>query len=389
MRERGFVLTPTYRVARGRAEVHLHAVMEGGEAAVIVDDRMKPYFFVRRREAEAARRGGGRVVESGLRTLDGETVARVEGELPQELSRVRDSLEARGVECFEADLRFASRYLIDRGIRGAFSVEGAFERRGAVGRVYRNPRIEGAHFVPRLRVLSLDIETSLDGERLYAIGVAGAGGERVFLLRDGNPGLPGYVEVFGEEGALLARFLEHVREADPDVLTGWSLPDFDLPALQRYCRRAGLVCALGRTREEVVLRRDPGFTREGRAVLSGRVVLDGLALVRGAFVRLDDYRLETAAQALLGRGKLLGPDGKGASIEAAYRDDPALLCEYNLEDARLVLEIIEKAGLVELTVRRSLLTGMPLDRVSALPAEYPAWMADFQARDRFVEGAER
>ncbi|MBL8721097.1 MAG: aldo/keto reductase [Myxococcales bacterium] len=30
-----------------------------------------------------------------------------------------------------------------------------------------------------------------------------------------------------------------------------------------------------------------------------------------------------------------------------------------------------------------------LDEVSALPAEYPGWMVDFQQRDRFVEGAER
>ena len=44
---RGFVLTPSYRVTNGRAEVHLHAVLETGEAALLVDDRFPPYFFVR------------------------------------------------------------------------------------------------------------------------------------------------------------------------------------------------------------------------------------------------------------------------------------------------------------------------------------------------------
>jgi DNA polymerase-2 len=148
-------------------------------------------------------------------------------------------------------------------------------------------------------------------------------------------------------------------------LTGWNLPDFDLPALLRYCRRVGLRCELGRGAGEVVIRRDPGMTRESRALLPGRVVLDGLWLMRGAFFRLDDYRLETAAREILGRGKLFGPDGRGDRIEAAYREDPAGLAAYNLEDARLVLEILERTGLVELAVRRSLLTGMQPDRVSS------------------------
>ena len=44
--ERGFVLTPTYRVIGGRPEVHLHAVLESGEPALVIDDREAPYFFV-------------------------------------------------------------------------------------------------------------------------------------------------------------------------------------------------------------------------------------------------------------------------------------------------------------------------------------------------------
>ncbi len=117
-------------------------------------------------------------------------------------------------------------------------------------------------------------------------------------------------------------------------------------------------CALGRARDEIAILRDPGFSREARVVLPGRVVLGGLALLRGAFLRLDDYRLGTAARTILGRGELFGPDDRGEQIEASYRDDPARLAEYNLEDARLVRDLLEKTGLIELSVRRSLLTGM-------------------------------
>ncbi|AUX45304.1 DNA polymerase II [Sorangium cellulosum] len=368
MADRGFILTPTTRIVAGCPEVHLHAVMEDGEPALVIEDRFRPYFFVRARDEDAARRvAGGRVAAEALTTLDGEPVLRVDAALPRDVASLRERLGDTGVECFEADVRFAYRFLIDRGIRGAFAVSGPFERRPGVGRVYRDPELTPASFVPSLRVLSLDIETSLDGEHLYSIGLAGAGGERCLLVR-GEPvpgGLPAYVERFSDERSLLERFLAHVAEADPDVLTGWNIPDFDLPALQRYCRRAGLRCALGRGDEEISILRDPGFSREARAVLTGRVVLDGLSLVRSAFMRLDDYRLETAARTILGRGKLFGPEDRGAQIEASYRDDPARLAAYNLEDARLVRDLLEKTGLVELSVRRSLLTGMQLDRVGA------------------------
>jgi DNA polymerase-2 len=192
--------------------------------------------------------------------------------------------------------------------------------------------------------------------------MAGAGGERVLMVAGRE--VAG-AEAVADERALLERFLAHVRDVDPDVITGWNVCDFDLAVLQRACGRLGLRCALGRTDDELDLRRDQNFTREARAILAGRVVLDGLALLRGAFIRLEDYRLDTAAQMLIGKRKLFGPDHRGKEIEAAYRNDPARLAAYNLEDARLVLEILERTRLVELAVQRSLSTGMQLDRVGA------------------------
>jgi len=380
--ERGFVLTPTYRTVRGVPEVHLHAVLEGGEPALVIDDRLHPYFFVPAAAADVVRRHAPRasVTDVPLRTFAGTPVARVEVALPADVPPLRTRLQEAGVDCLEADLRFAYRWLIDHGIRGGFLVDGAFERRPGVGRVYRNPVLEPADFAPALRVLSLDIETSLDARRLYSIAMAGTGGERVLLV--GRGPVDG-AEVVPDERTLLERFLAHVRAADPDVLTGWNVCDFDLAVLLRACRTAGLRCTLGRNDDELEVRHDLGFTRESRAILCGRQVLDGLALLRGAFIRLDDYRLDTAAQVFLGKRKLFGPEHRGAEIEAAYRDDPARLAAYNLEDARLVLEILSRTGLVELAVRRSLSTGMQLDRVAAAIASVDSlYLGALRARGR-------
>ena len=111
--------------------------------------------------------------------------------------------------------------------------------------------------------------------------------------------------------------------------------------------------------------RDPlparsGLHAQSRAELPGRVVLDGIPLVRDA-LRLEDYRLETVARAVLDRGKLLdqdAPDSAG-EITRLYREDPEALVAYNLEDARLVLDILEKEELLGLAVERSLLSGCP------------------------------
>lgn len=357
---RGFVLTPTFRVRGGRTAVHLYAVLDDGTPALVVDDRLQPYCFVRTTDAVAVR--GGAVTPTSLVTFGGEPVSRVAVASPGDLTALRGRLRDAHVPAYEADLRFAYRWLIDQDVRAAFTVEGSFETHPTLGRVYHNPTVRPAQWTPRLRVLSLDIETSLDASRVWSIAVAGAGGERVWMVHDGP--VAGAV-VVPDERALLEAFMAHLRAADPDVLTGWNACDFDLTVLLAAARRNGLRLVVGRDDDEAVIQRDQSFTREARAVLGGRVMLDGLALLRSAFIRLDDYRLETAARTLLGRGKLFGPDHRGEAIAAAYRDDPARLAAYNLEDARLVLDILDHTGLVELTVRRSLLTGMQLDRVSA------------------------
>jgi DNA polymerase-2 len=89
-------------------------------------------------------------------------------------------------------------------------------------------------------------------------------------------------------------------------------------------------------------------------------------------VRLEDHRLETVARAVLGRGKLIDAETPDAAAEITrlYRQDPAALVAYNLEDARLVLDILEREGLLDLTLERSLLCDMQLDRVGASIASF-------------------
>lgn len=379
---RGFILTPTYRVRDGVPEVHLYGVLENGRPFLAIDDRTRPYFFIRaadRPQLDAIAPGlRGEAVP--LRSFGGEPMLQVTLPVPGDVPRLRARLEGAGVECCEADVRFASRYLIDRGIRGALRLAGHGEAHGRLGLVFRNPTLAPCSWQPALKVLSIDIETDPHSDHVLSIALHCRELSRVLLVH--HHVFP-HAEPVHSERALLQRFLAYLDELDPDVITGWNVAEFDLAVLARRAHHYGIPFAIGRSDDPFELRREIGYTRAARAVTLGRLVLDGLALLHGAFIRLPDYRLETAAQTILGRGKLIGGHQRVDAILRAYRDDPERFVAYNLEDARLVSDILERTGLIELAVQRSLLTGMPLDRVSAAIASVDSlYLGALRARGR-------
>ncbi|MGH9749024.1 MAG: DNA polymerase II [Candidatus Polarisedimenticolia bacterium] len=406
MTVRGFILHPTYRIESGKPVVHLFGRLESGESFLVRDGRLAPYFFVRASDAPRAKALGAAPLAptGGLRTLRGEEVVRVEVPTPPDTPAIRDALQAAGIPTCEADVRFAIRYLIDRGIRGAVAIDGtAAPGRPPfrVDRIFQEPDLEPADWVPapgRLRIVSLDLETDPAGRTVYSAAIAVAGGPAEVLVALPAPAVEAAfrsairpeapIVPCDDEKGLLRRLFARLLELDFDVLTGWNVIDFDLSVLAAAARRLNLPFEIGRTPGPVKVVRDTSFWGRSRGEVAGRVVLDGIDLLKGAFVKLEDYRLDTAARALLGQGKVdvggtgdAGPGDTGSretasgmdharAIERAFREDLPRFVEYNLADARLVLGILERARLIELAVRRSTLTGMPLDRVGASIASF-------------------
>ena len=379
---RGYVLQPTYRTHAGSPVVQLWGRLEDGPAFLVEDTRFRPYFFAREADAGALAGLDGVALEpAGLRDLQGAPAVRVETRLPGDVPALRERLSARGGAALEADVRFPYRFLIDRGIRATLAIDGPSETRPSGLRYFRDPELAPAAFVPKLRWLSLDIETAPDASRVLSAALAGEGIGEVLVAtperieREDARGYP-------SERELLEALATRVRELDPDVLLGWNVADFDLRTLAERCRRLGLDAPLGRAPGAVRMRQERGFARQWRAEIPGRVVLDGIPLVRDA-LRLEDYRLETVARAVLGRGKRIDADAPDAAaeIERLYREDLDALIAYNLEDARLVPEILESEGLLDLALERSLLTGMPLDRVGASIASFDRlYLPELRAR---------
>ncbi len=396
---RGFILQATYRIHDGAPVVHLYGILERGGTFLVRDGRETPHFYVRREDAARARElGAARQRDTERRTFDGGPVVRVEVAVPPDTPPLRDRLQEHGIRTFEADVRFAVRYLIDRGIRGGCEIAGASTAGERITRVFDDPEIRPADVRVTPTVLSFDIETDPAGRRLLAIALHGGGADEVHIVDPARRALPdGAIGCAGERQALDA-FAARVREIDPDVLTGWNVVDFDLKVLDRIAGRTGAPLELGRDAGPLRLRPPRGWFGSGEASIPGRLVLDGMDLVRGAFLRFDDYTLDRVASEVLGEGKVaLGAAGGSAdaggrdaagggrrpargrdaaggdraeAIQARYRDDLETFVDYARTDARLALEIVQKLDLVTLAMARSRLTGMTPDRVSASIASF-------------------
>jgi DNA polymerase II len=368
---RGFILQPTYRLESGRPVVHLYGRLEDGRTFLVRDRRPVPHFYVEAGDAERARGlGAGPLLPTDMVTLAGRPVLRVEVKAPSDAPALRERLMRSGVACHEADVRFAMRYLIDRGIRGSLEIRGEGWTPPGLGLTFDEPELRPADWTPRLTTLSLDIETDPRARRLLSIALHGCGASEVLLLCPEGAECPPGARPFPTEKELLEAFCRRVRELDPDVLTGWNVVDFDLAVLARLAARLRVRLEIGRGPEPLRLRADGSSRGTRLANVPGRVVLDGIFLLRGAFIRMDDYSLDAVARQVMGKGKsVTGPDRAGEILRLFDQDRPRLV-EYNLNDARLALEILERLHLVELSVERSRLTGLPPDRVSSSIAAF-------------------
>src|SRR6476659_8469434 len=240
---RGFITQASYRVmtdadGRARPVVHLYGRLEDGTSFLVRDDRQRPHFYVRTADVERAKTIGApapRPVDR--RTFDGTPVSRVELEVPGDVPAVRDRLHSAGIDTFEADVRFAVRYLIDRGIKAGCAIHGEATAGTGVTWIFDNPTLTPADVTIDPRVLSFDIETDPSGERLLAISLYGPGIDEVLIVDEAGRRMPDRATRFDTESGAITAFCERVRRFDPDVLTGWNIVDFDLAALMRIATR--------------------------------------------------------------------------------------------------------------------------------------------------------
>jgi len=373
MQARGFILQASYRITSGVAVVHLYGRLESGETFLVRDHQQRPHFYVAAADAAKARTLiSNELVPTEQRTFSGAQVCRIDAAAPADVPGVRDRLHADGIDTYEADVRYAVSFLIERDIKGGCEIEGEAIPGSPIAWTFDDPKLTPADVDVRPSVLSFDIETDAQATKLLAISLYGCGADEVFIVDPATRPMPEKAIGCSDERVAIDAFCKRVIELDPDVLTGWNVVDFDLSVLAKIAQRVRHPFELGREPGGLRMRPARGYFGSGSASIPGRLVLDGIDLIRGAFVRFDDYSLDAVAREVLGEGKALegSAHDRIGEIMQRYEEDLPGFALYARTDARLALEITEKLNLIALAVARSKLTGMTPDRVAASIASF-------------------
>ena len=290
------------------------------------------------------------------------------------LYSLREENNKPNTKLLEGDVEPSQRFLMEKKIRGCvtFLSEGIENERGVV--IFRNPKIRPESSCHNfLKALSIDIEIGvkskhfLDAEKnpLYSIAYTDGKIKKVLMISDKNS-KDGYTEYFIDEPSLIKAFIDDVQKINPQVFIGWNVVNFDFHFLIKKCEKYNIPFNLGVDETSI----DYFLGRTGNDLhvfMNGRVILDGISMLRTMRIKMPNYKLDTVANLLLGKGKTIAHTGesKVEEIENYFLNDKQALAKYNLTDAQLVFDIYEKLDILRFQQLRVKLTGTLMDKLNS------------------------
>ncbi len=282
----------------------------------------------------------------------------------------RRCLQQGNITCYEDDFRPEDRYLMERFITAGIDFIGD-QQAGKSNQYQQYQQVKCKPQVSdiTLSMISLDIECSGAGE-LYSIGLFNDECQRVFMIGEPQESEQDYIVWLADERQLLLAFLQWLQGYDPDIIIGWNIVNFDMDLLQQRYDLYRIKFTLGRDASVPRWRKNQTSAQK-YIEIAGRVVLDGIDLLKTATYNFPSFSLEHVANALLGRGKKsLDVDNRLQEITDNFNHDKLSLADYNLEDCRLVWQIFSHTHLLDFAMLRAQLTGLSIDRVGGSVAAF-------------------
>ena len=352
--QQGFILSASQRDTPTGIELHFWLVSDEGTQHIQIPNQQHVFFVLAADEAE---------IRFLLRSLDDwELKALALKDMQQQpvmglysnslaVSRkIINKLHHAHIVMIEEDIRTVDRYLTERFINGAVQYS-----------LTPQMRIAKGQYQPRFNMLSLDIETNMYTGEILCIGLQSNIGHQKVIMR-GELNSTETLQYVSTEQALLTEFVIEINRLDPDIIIGWNVVGFDFNVIVNRAELLKVPLTIGREGSACQVHQ----SARGKSYLrlEGRIVLDGIDVLKGATFHFDSYSLENVSRQLLNKGKLVESVAHRADeiIEMFANDKPAL-AKYNLMDCELVLAIFEEAKLLEYVVERTVLTGLALDKV--------------------------
>ncbi|MEW6991465.1 DNA polymerase II [Colwelliaceae bacterium 6441] len=322
--------------------------------------------------------------------------------------RARELLKTHHIKCYEDDFRPDERYLMERFVTASaeFTISNnehetpynggqlsaSLQKSSVSYPVYiadkcrAIPSSQSLEKLP-LSMVSLDIECSMQGS-LYSIGLYsddldGKRVNKILMIGDQNLSKSSYtlsqqesdqvaanIIWLADEKALLEALINWIIDNDPDVIIGWNVIQFDFALLQKRCDRHGVYFGIARDKRAPRWRKNKNSEQQFIDI-NGRVVLDGIDLLKTATYNFPSFSLDNVATELLGKGKKVDDvDNRVKEITHNFHHDKLALAAYNLEDCKLVTLIFNHTQLLEFAMLRAQLTGLSIDRIGGSVAAF-------------------
>ena len=376
--QRGLILTRQWRDTGKGTELEFWLSSDDGPVRLLVPEQQPVFFMPEEQVPDAIELlktfNGFNVKNVPLRDFSFQPVKAFYFKSQRILREAKTRLLEQGFSPLESDINPHDRFLMERFIRGSLRFRGEVSP-GKFPTIHRAEMIAD-EYRPSLKVISLDIETAMQGINLYSIGVyavdKGEEFTKVFMVAD-EP-IADHVEIFNSEKNLVIGFLIWLADYDPDIIIGWNVVNFDMWYLEKVCEKYQLPFRCGRGekgRETAAYWRILDDEGERRAIsIPGRVVLDGIELLKAAFYRFESFALNNVAKELLDDSKLIQGNDRGEKITDLFQSNKQMLVKYNIQDCKLVWDIFEYTKLLDFAVARTKITGLPLERTGGSVASF-------------------
>ncbi|MDD4137474.1 MAG: DNA-directed DNA polymerase [Methanoregula sp.] len=345
--------------------IHIFGRDPQGKAVRLDVTGFKPYFYVPADQAESIALPPQAMLETGTsyRSFRNEPLRRLYTQRPGDVRDVRERYRH-----FEADIPFATRFMIDTGLTGGVSAPqetvdyhdiAAAEVDAPARTCMIDIECEDERGFPdpqRDKIICITAYDSFD-EDYTTFVLAGEKMPDEIVQKENEGGLANgcfrkgmhTICTYGDEAAMLRAFATYLVSRDPDILSGWNFVDFDMPYITGRMEKLGL--------RPDSLARIPGQTE--RNALRGRALFDLLSAYKKMHLSLkESYRLDAVAMEELGEQKVRYT----GTVSDLWKKQPALLVEYNFKDVELCVGINRKDNIIGFYREIARYVGCPLDR---------------------------
>ncbi len=363
MRLKFCLLDADYIEEAGKPLVRLWGVDESGKSVCVLAES-EPYFYVlpkssaKKAEAEIKKELEKKKqkiirIETVKRKLgrDEKPFLKVFCNLPTDVPKVRDLIKhlSEVEEQYEYSINFYRRFLIDNQFSGLqwliidgeeIKTEYAVDMT-IMATAVKAVEISSSHIAvaktPKLKILAFDTETFEEAgkSRLTMISLASDNLNKVLTYRKTS-----YknAEILSDEKQMIERFIEIVREQNPDIILSYNGDAFDFALMQERALELKTKLALGRDGSNVKFERR---ARASSAHIAGRVhidLYDFISNVLGTQLQTETLSLDAVASELLG-DKKIGMEFEEVMESWREKKDLAKLAEYCLKDSQLALRL--------------------------------------------------